>query len=198
MIAALVLLSITLASTNKERIAKIVQAMRELPNKISKLIKYDDGSIEDAVELIYSSEKVLFIGRGVSAPLAQEGALKMMEIAYLPCIAYPGGELKHGPIALIENGTPVVAIAPSDETLNLMESTVRECKSRGAQIILITDSEGPITNFADVLIQTPDSILETSTILNAIPLQLLAYEVATKKELNVDRPRNLAKSVTVV
>ena len=122
----------------------------------------------------------------------------MMEVAYLPCLAYPGGELKHGPIALIDDGTPVIAVAPSDETLTLMESSIRECKSRGAKVILITDHEGPITDFADVVIQTQFADCGTSAVVNAIPLQLLAYRLGDYMGLNVDRPRNLAKSVSVV
>ena len=122
----------------------------------------------------------------------------MMEVAYLPCLAYPGGELKHGPIALIEEGTPVIAVAPSDGPLALMESSIRECKSRGAKIILITDNEGPILNFADVVISTSYPGKETSPLVNIIPLQLMACKLAIKLGLNVDRPRNLAKSVTVV
>ena len=106
--------------------------------------------------------------------------------------------MKHGPIALIEEGTPVIAVAPSDETLPLMEASIRECKSRGAKVIMITDTEGPITNFADVTINSQYSGRETSPILNAIPLQLLAYLLAVEKGRNVDRPRNLAKSVTVI
>ncbi len=198
MVAALALLSLTLSEMETSERRKIVQELRELPNKISIQLKEDDGSLEKAVEILNESDNALFVGRGISAPLVQEGALKMMEVAYLPCIAYPGGELKHGPIALIEEGTPVIAVAPSDETLNLMESTIRECKTRGAKVILITDNDGPITSFSDVTIQTQPSTLETSTIVNAIPLQLLSYMLAEYKGLNVDRPRNLAKSVTVV
>ena len=122
----------------------------------------------------------------------------MMEIAYLPCLAYPGGELKHGPIALIEDGTPVIAVAPKDETIGLMESSIRECKTRGAKIILITDHEGPITEFADEMIITQTVGRECSPMINVVPLQFLAYHLAVRKGLNVDRPRNLAKSVTVV
>lgn len=198
MVAALVLLTLTLSELDSSTRARIVQELRELPNKVSKQLLDDDGSIDEAIEILNESDYALFVGRGISAPLVQEGVLKMMEVAYLPCIAYPGGELKHGPIALIETRTPVIAVAPSDETLSLMESTVRECKARGAIIILITDSEGPITDFADIIIPTQESSFETSSIINAIPLQLLAYELAASKGLNVDRPRNLAKSVTVV
>ena len=175
-----------------------MQDLRELPNKIALYLRESEGSIDQAVSLLENASSAIFIGRGVSAPLVEEGALKMMEVSYLPCIAYPGGELKHGPIALIEEGTPVIAVAPSCGELALMESSIRECKARGAKVILITDNEGPIIEFADVILQTQASIEETSTIVNAIPLQLLAYKLGKIKGLNVDRPRNLAKSVTVV
>ena len=121
----------------------------------------------------------------------------MMEVAYLPCLSYPAGELKHGPIALIEDGTPVIAIAPTDENLPKMESNIRECKSRGAKIILISDGEGPITNLADTLISTQATHPDLSPLINVIPLQLLAFKLGISKGRNVDRPRNLAKSVTV-
>ena len=141
----------------------------------------------------------IFIGRGgLSSYVAKEGALKMMEISYIPCISLPGGELKHGPIALISKGSPVVAIAPSDSKINLMETSIRECKSRGAKIILITDSEGTIADLADILIQTNKTHPDLSPFASIIPIQLLAYQVGVAKGVNVDRPRNLAKSVTVV
>ena len=110
----------------------------------------------------------------------------------------PVRELKHGPIALIEEGTPVIAVAPSCNEIELMESSIRECKARGAKVILITDNEGPITEFADIVLQTQSTGVEASPMINAIPLQLLAYKLGKIKGLNVDRPRNLAKSVTVV
>ena len=122
----------------------------------------------------------------------------MMEISYIPCLAIPGGELKHGPIALITEGLPIIAIAPTRPKMNLMESSIRECKSRGAKIILITDNEGPITGLADVLIHTNSSNHLLSPFSNIILLQLLAYKVGLMNGVNVDRPRNLAKSVTVV
>ena len=122
----------------------------------------------------------------------------MMEISYIPCLSLPGGELKHGPIALLSEGSPVVAVVPSDSQLNLMESSIRECKSRGAKIILITDNEGPLTELADILIPTPSTHPDLSPFVNILPLQMLAYGVGVEKGVNVDRPRNLAKSVTVV
>jgi len=198
MVAITLLLALTISEMPKTARTEIVQDLRELPNKVALNLKEDDGSLDKAVSILESANSAIFIGRGISAPLSQEGALKMMEVAYLPCLAYPGGELKHGPIALIEPGTPVIAIAPSDETLPLMESSIRECKTRGAKVILITDNEGPMLEFADVVLHTHSTGHDTSPIVNVIPLQLLAYRLGISKGLNVDRPRNLAKSVTVV
>ena len=198
MVVGLILLSLTISENPSEEIKRIVQQLREIPNKVSAQLRNDDGSLDKAIATLSKSKNAIFIGRGISSSLVEEGALKMMEVAYLPCLAYPGGELKHGPIALIEDGTPVIAVAPTDETLSLMESSIRECKARGAKVILITDNEGPITNIADVVIPTIYSDCNTSVIVNSIPLQMLAYKLGKNKGLNVDRPRNLAKSVTVV
>jgi glucosamine--fructose-6-phosphate aminotransferase (isomerizing) len=198
MVAALLLLALTISEIPQKQRKKIVQEIRSLPSMVSRQLVEEDGSIERAVEILDGAKSAIFIGRGISAPLVLEGALKMMEVAYLPCLAYPGGELKHGPIALIEEGTPVIAVAPSDSTLPLMESSIRECRTRGGKIILITDHEGPITQFADVVIQTQATGNVVSPMVNVVPLQLLAYHLADLKGLNVDRPRNLAKSVTVV
>ena len=191
------LLSLSLSENSPEK-KEIISEMRRLPSGITRQLLEDDGSIQRAVELIYGSNTAIFIGRGISAPLTQEGALKMMEVAYLPCIAYPGGELKHGPIALIEEGTPVIAIAPTDSSISLMESSIRECKTRGGRIILITDSDGHIAELADVVIPSQSTHPLLSPIINTIPLQLLAYNLGLATGNNVDRPRNLAKSVTVV
>tara|TARA_B100001123_G_scaffold450037_1_gene618173 strand:+ start:3533 stop:5356 length:1824 start_codon:yes stop_codon:yes gene_type:complete len=199
MIAAGLIFSLTISNISELEQKKIVQELRKLPNLISKQLISDDGSIENAAELISRSDPPIFIGRGgLSSYVAQEAALKMMEISYIPCMAIPGGELKHGPIALISQGSPVIAITPSDSKLSLMESSIRECKSRGATIIMISDSEGPTTELADILIQTNSTHSELSPFVNIIPIQLLAYRVGVLKGNNVDRPRNLAKSVTVV
>lgn len=198
MVAVFALLGVTLSKHSGKMDEELVAEMRKLPARITNLLMEDDGSIDKAVEIISKSKTAVFIGRGISAPLTLEGALKMMEVAYLPCVAYPGGELKHGPIALIEDGTPVIAIAPKDETLNLMESSIRECKARGATIILISDADGQINEIADVVISTSTTHDLLTPITNSIPLQLLAYNLGIAKGTNVDRPRNLAKSVTVV
>ena len=197
MIALFALLSASLSGSEKDT-ESLISEMRRIPSRVTKQLLGDDGSIDAAVEIISNSKSAIFIGRGISSHIAKEGALKMMEIAYMPCISYPGGELKHGPIALIEEGTPVIAIAPKDSTLGLMESSIRECQSRGAKVILITDSEGTITQAADIVISTQSTHPLLSPLISAIPLQLLAYRLGVEMGLNVDRPRNLAKSVTVV
>ena len=197
MVAMFALLAASL-SPNRKQTPALISEMRRIPSRVTKQLLGDDGSIDAAVDLLSRSDSAIFIGRGISSNLAHEGALKMMEVAYLPCISCPGGELKHGTIALIEEGTPVVAIAPTDSVLGLMESSIIECKSRGAKVILITDSEGPITNHSDIVISTQSTHHLLSPLISVIPLQLLAYRLGVEKGLNVDRPRNLAKSVTVV
>jgi glucosamine--fructose-6-phosphate aminotransferase (isomerizing) len=199
MVAVGLLFALNVSDITKSEQQKIVQELRRLPNIISSQLLDLDDSISLASELITNSEPPIFIGRGgLSSYVAKEGALKMMEISYIPCLSLPGGELKHGPIALISEGSPIIAVAPTDSKLSLMESSIRECKSRGAKIILITDSEGPIAQLADILIQTNRTHPDLSPFVNAIPIQLLAYHVGVANGVNVDRPRNLAKSVTVV
>lgn len=199
MLATGLLFALTISKISKKEQKNIVQSLRKIPNLISKQLIEDDGSLDAAVNLLYNKKTVLFLGRGpLSSNLAEEGALKMMEVTYIPCLAYPGGELKHGPISLIEKGTPVIAIAPADSRLSLMESSIRECKSRGANIIIISDHDGPINELADVLLPSMNTHLALTPFLNIIPLQLLAYKLGIKNGINVDRPRNLAKSVTVI
>jgi len=199
MLANGLLLALTISDIPDDERLEIVQSLRMLPNLLSTQLINSDDAIEKASNIIKHSKTVIFIGRGrLSSKLVEEGALKMMEVSYIPCLAYPGGELKHGPIALIEEGTPVIAIAPSDSKLNLIEANIRECKSRGAKIILITDHEGPITKFADVVIPTMTTHPELTPFVNIIPLQILAYYAGLNRGINVDRPRNLAKSVTVI
>ena len=197
MVSVFILLALTISEMKEVDRRAIVTEIRKLPNKLTTQLLEDDGSIERATEILSNSKSAIFIGRGISSPLSNEGALKMMEVAYLPCLSYPGGELKHGPIALIEDGTPVIAIAPDDQTSVLMESSIRECKSRGATVILISDTEGTMCDLADVVIPTQPTHPDLSPIVNVIPLQLLAYELGVSRGTNVDRPRNLAKSVTV-
>ncbi len=199
MVAVGLLFALSISDISKMEKMKIVSDLRKLPNVISKQILEMDSSIQSAADLIIDSEPPIFIGRGgLSSYVAKEGALKMMEISYIPCLSLPGGELKHGPIALISAGSPVIAIAPNDSKLSLMDSSIRECKSRGAKIILISDGEGPTAELADIVIKTGNTHDDLSPFLSIIPLQILAYLVGVSKGVNVDRPRNLAKSVTVV
>ena len=199
MVAVGLLFALTISDISAAEKKEIVKELRKLPNTISRQILELDDSINQATSLILDSKPPIFIGRGgLSSYIAKEGALKMMEISYIPCLSLPGGELKHGPIALLSDGSPVIAVVPSDSKLNLMESSIRECKSRGAKIILITDNEGPLSDLADILIPIPSTHPDLSPFVNIIPIQLLAYQVGVEKGVNVDRPRNLAKSVTVV
>jgi len=199
MMAVGLMFALTISDISDDEQASIVKEMRRLPNLISKQLQENTEVIKDASEMISKSKSPIFIGRGgFSSYMAQEGALKMMEISYIPCLSLPGGELKHGPIALLEKNSPVIAVAPKDSHLRLTESSIRECKSRGAKIILITDDKGPICEFSDYLIKTCGSHPDLSPFITLIPLQLLAYQTGIERNCNIDRPRNLAKSVTVV
>ena len=170
--------------------------MRTLPEKIRTYLE-QPGPIEQAVELVTKAKSVLFLGRGISSPVASEGALKLMEIAYIPCLAYPAGEMKHGPIALIEENSPVVVIAPNDGVQERTLNAIHECKARGAKIILIHEEGDPISETADVSIPIPSTMPMLTPLLSVLPTQLIAYHAALALDNDVDRPRNLAKSVTV-
>ncbi len=141
----------------------------------------------------------LFIGRGTMYAIAMEGALKLKEISYIHAEAYPAGELKHGPIALIDENIPVIAIAPNDELLDKLKSNLQEIKSRGSQMIVFEDEESHVKPMQamDVIPITSNLGRITAPIIFTIPLQLLSYHVALIKGTDVDKPRNLAKSVTV-
>ncbi len=196
MSAVLMLLALSI-SENIEAKNEIIRGLRKLPQRMSSLL-LSDLDLEPAIKILAEAKVALFIGRGPNSRIAEEGALKMMEVAYLPCISYPAGELKHGPIALIEDGTPVIAIATSNSRQPLMEANIRECASRGANVILITDDPSSIDDYCSHVIKIPKVSPFLSPFLSLIPIHLLAYNLAAELGLNVDRPRNLAKSVTVV
>lgn len=199
MVGALALFALQLGRSrhlSKTRGKSIIREMRTLPEKIRTYLD-QPGPIEDAVELVTKAKSVLFLGRGISSPVASEGALKLMEIAYIPCLAYPAGEMKHGPIALIEENSPVVVIAPNDGVQDRTLNAIHECKARGAKIILIHEEGDPICETADVSIPIPSTIPMLTPLLSVLPTQLIAYHAALDLENDVDRPRNLAKSVTV-
>ena len=140
----------------------------------------------------------MYIGRNINFPLALEGALKLKEISYIHAEAYPAGELKHGPIALISEDTPTIAICPQDDLYDKTLSNIQEIKARSGKIIAIaTEGDTKISQIADDIIYIPKTDLLFYPLLIALPLQLLAYHIADIKECDIDKPRNLAKSVTV-
>jgi glucosamine--fructose-6-phosphate aminotransferase (isomerizing) len=200
MVAALTLFSVQIGRARTLSAAqgkKVVQALSKIPDQIERYLA-NQGPIEEAVEAVKDARHVLFLGRGPSAPVAREGALKLMEIAYIPCLAYPAGEMKHGPIALLEEGSPVVVIAPKDKFRQKTLSNVQECKARGAKIILIhEEGDDEFAEEADIAIAVPKTNGILSPLLTVIPLQLLAYHTGLALGCDVDKPRNLAKSVTV-
>ncbi len=139
-----------------------------------------------------------FLGRGINYPIALEGALKLKEISYIHSEAYPGGEMKHGPIALLSKDFPVLAIMTKDQLYEKMRSNVEEVRARGARLLLIaTEGDESAKSLADDIIYVPETMELLQPLVNTIPLQLFAYEIAVALGRDVDRPRNLAKSVTV-
>ena len=199
MVAALSMFALQVGrsrATSKEQGREIINGLQEIPHLIEEYLE-QQGPIHEAVEMVKNAKSVLFLGRGISAPVAKEGALKLMEIAYIPCLAYPAGEMKHGPIALLEEGSPVIFIAPNDHVKVKTISAMHECKARGAKIILIHEEGDDIASEADISISIPRVHPLLSPLLTVIPTQLIAYHTALALGCDVDRPRNLAKSVTV-
>jgi len=182
----------------KNKIVKLVENLIELPALTAEVLSMEN-SLNKIAQQLKNIRDVLYVGRGVSYPIALEGALKLKEISYIHAEAYAAGELKHGPIALVNDGVPVVAIAPSDELFSKTASNIEEVAARGAKIILISDIEGikKLSGIAHITLQMPKSNEFILPILYSIPVQMLAYHTAVVKGTNVDQPRNLAKSVTV-
>ena len=207
MVAALALFALQAArvrhlSMNEGQL--FARSLSEVPDKVEAFLQRTlDGAskvfeaLDKVTRWVCESNCTIFLGRGVSSHVAAEGALKLMEVAYVPCIAYPSGELKHGPIALIEKGTPVIVIAPNDHHKDKTISNLQECKARGARICLIHTEGDDIAEHGDVSIAVPETMDLCSPFLTVLPLQLLAYKAGLALDRNIDRPRNLAKSVTV-
>lgn len=184
-------------SVSDEEIQNRLEELQSLPEMIEKILNQADH-IKAIAEKYHKSQEFIFIGRGINYPSALEGALKMKEISYIHATGYPAGELKHGPIALIDEKLPVVCLSPKSFTYDKMISNIQEVRARkGKTIIIATEGDEEIAKFADDIIYIPECKEEISPILVAIPLQLLAYYTAVLLECNVDQPRNLAKSVTV-
>jgi glucosamine--fructose-6-phosphate aminotransferase (isomerizing) len=157
-----------------------------------------EPQIRTWAERFASKSHALFLGRGVHYPIALEGALKLKEISYIHAEAYPAGELKHGPLALVDSAMPVVVIAPNDALLEKVKSNMQEVRARGGELYVIADLDSHFVEQDGLhVIRTPRHIGVLSPIVHAIPVQLLAYHTALMRGTDVDKPRNLAKSVTV-
>jgi glucosamine--fructose-6-phosphate aminotransferase (isomerizing) len=175
----------------------IAEEMMLLPEKIRKVLAAEK-EIKEIAEKYYESKNFLYLGRGFNYPLALEGALKLKEISYIHAEGYPAAEMKHGPIALIDENMPVVFIATKDTIYDKVFSNIEEVKARKGKIIAIaTEGDERIKKVADHVIYVPEVMPMLNPILSVVPLQLLAYHIALKLECDVDQPRNLAKSVTV-
>ncbi len=185
---------------SNERIEEIITGLRAIPDDIEKTLETQNKAIEElAHNFTQETEDFIFIGRGINFPIALEGALKLKEISYIHAEAYPAGEMKHGPIALLDHKVPVVAVAMPGDVYEKVISNAQEAKARDARLIGVTSTENATeasATFDDVL-TVPDVAELLSPILAVIPLQLLSYHIAAIKGLDVDQPRNLAKSVTV-
>ena len=200
-LVALMLLGLVLwrrrENYNAEFEAKVVRQLRSLPGKIEQTLKLDE-QIQAVAELFADKHHALFLGRGAQYPIALEGALKLKEISYIHAEAYPAGELKHGPLALVDSAMPVVAVAPNNQLLEKLKSNIQEVKARGGKMVVFADVDSGFQEDSETSVIDVAPVDDTiSPILYVIPLQLLAYHVAIIKGTDVDKPRNLAKSVTV-
>lgn len=199
-LTVLFLLSITLAK-NRSILSKddeilFLRALRHLPAALSSVLDLEPLVVNWANHFA-NKENALFLGRGMHYPIALEGALKMKEISYIHAEAYPAGELKHGPLALVTDNMPVVVVAPKDVLLEKLKSNMQEVQARGGKLYVFADADSKINDDSINLIRMPEHYGMLSPILHTIPLQLLAYHTACIRGTDVDKPRNLAKSVTV-
>jgi glutamine---fructose-6-phosphate transaminase (isomerizing) len=185
-------------SIGRERAAELIGALTEIPSRAAEMLHHDERIREIAGEIAVSRD-VLYLGRGSAFPLALEGALKLKEISYIHAEGYAAGEMKHGPIALIDEAVPVIVLAPPDDLFEKTLSNVEEVMARGGRVVMISDAAG-VARLAGRLffgVAVPSCEAFVAPLLYAIPIQLLAYHVAVAKGTDVDQPRNLAKSVTV-
>ena len=200
-LTGLLMLAASLAQTQKtlpkSEIVEIINQLNHLPTEINQILK-KDKLIEKMAEAFSDKDHCLFLGRGESYPIAMEGALKLKEISYIHAEAYAAGELKHGPLALIDQDMPVVVVAPNNELIEKLKSNMEEVRARGGQLYVFADESSEINENNNInIIRFPINGDFISPIIFTIPLQLLSYYVAVNKGTDVDQPRNLAKSVTV-
>jgi glucosamine--fructose-6-phosphate aminotransferase (isomerizing) len=176
---------------------EIIAALNRLPQQVEQVLELNDA-IRELARIYKDANNFLYLGRGYNFPTALEGALKLKEISYIHAEGYPAAEMKHGPIALIDENMPVVVIAPHDAVYGKVLSNIEEVKARGGRVIaVVTDGNGDLKGRVDHIIPIPKTIDMLTPILTSVPLQLLAYHIAVLRGCNVDQPRNLAKSVTV-
>ncbi|MCG8519650.1 glutamine--fructose-6-phosphate transaminase (isomerizing) [Marinobacter sp. CA1] len=199
-LVALLLFTLALGRHNglsEQREADIVAALHRLPGQVADALALD-GKIAELSKAFMDKNHSLFLGRGAMFPVALEGALKLKEISYIHAEAYPAGELKHGPLALVDSEMPVVTVAPNDELLEKLKSNLEEVRARGGELFVFADGGAELQDQPGIhVLQIPEVHPITAPIVYTLPLQLLSYHVAVLKGTDVDQPRNLAKSVTV-
>ena len=187
-----------LRGDSRDEIRAGMHELSKIPHKIEHLLKTQEKKIQQLANRYHSAQDFLFLGRGLHYPIALEGALKLKEISYIHAEGYPAGEMKHGPIALIDENMPIVAIATKTAVYEKVVSNLQESKARDGKLIVICDEgDEEMAKFADEVIEVPHTIEELQPILAVVPTQLLAYYIALRRGADVDQPRNLAKSVTV-
>jgi glucosamine--fructose-6-phosphate aminotransferase (isomerizing) len=201
-VAAMYLLGLRLAelrgTLGADRRRELVSGFKRLPSCVGELLKQVDAPVRAIADRWHDSGFFLYLGRHVGLPVALEGALKLKEISYISCDAYAAGEMKHGPIALLDHSTPVVCVATESPVLDKVVSNMQEVAARGAHVIAVTTAgDAAIAEHAERVIEIPKTDWMLQPMLAVIPLQLLAYRIARRRGLNVDQPRNLAKTVTV-
>jgi glucosamine--fructose-6-phosphate aminotransferase (isomerizing) len=199
-LAALGMLVVALAKhhgADAERERGLVQRLLGTPALIESALALD-GRIRELAGRFADKQHALFLGRGPMHPIAMEGALKLKEISYIHAEGYPAGELKHGPLALVDADMPVIAVAPNNDLLEKLKSNLQEVRARGGELYVLADRNVRVDDDAGIhVIRMPEHYGELSPLLHVVPLQLLAYHTACAKGTDVDKPRNLAKSVTV-
>ena len=185
-------------SISLERMAEIIEGMRQLPAQLEQVLESQERYVEELSHDFSDTKDFIFVGRGINYPIALEGALKLKEISYIHAEGYPAGEMKHGPIALLDEKVPVVAIATKGTVYEKVLSNAQEAKARDARLIgVVPMNEPEAEETFDALLPVPDVDELLSPILTVVPVQLLSYHIAARRGLDVDQPRNLAKSVTV-
>jgi glucosamine--fructose-6-phosphate aminotransferase (isomerizing) len=194
---ALYLLALSAAKMDIRSREGLIRELRLLPDKVQLILDGEEG-ISRYGKYLSAYDNAFFVARGINFPVALEGALKLKEVSYIHAEAYPAGELKHGPFALLTPDTPVIAIAAGDDTYEAMLTNIKEIKARESPVIALADeADEDIDKFADYVIRVPSVAPIFSPVINSVVLQLLAYYAAKERGCSIDMPRNLAKSVTV-